>query len=75
MEQTPAEQTAGAVRAELARRRWTGRRLARHMGYSPSTMNRRINGEIEFTITELATIAELLDVPLAVLLPGLKAVA
>jgi transcriptional regulator with XRE-family HTH domain len=67
MEQTPAEQTAGAVRAELARRRVSGRDLARKLGWSPSATARRLSGEKPFDINELQQIASVLDVPVSLL--------
>lgn len=69
MDQTPAQQTAGAVRAELARRRISGRELARGLGWSPTTTSRRLNGSSPFDIDELARVAEFLGLSVGDLLP------
>ena len=70
MEQTPAETTAGAVRAELARKRTTGRQMAKALGWSSSTTHRRLQGIYPFTLTELVAVADYLDIPLTTLLPA-----
>lgn len=67
MDQTPAEQTAGAVRAELARRRMTGADLARELGWKRSATSRRLTGEKPLDINELQQIANLLHIPLSTL--------
>lgn len=69
MEQTTTQLTAGAVRAELARRRISGRELGRAIGWSLGTTSRRLNGQSPITVDELARIAQFIDVPLAALLP------
>lgn len=70
MRQTAAEQTAGAVRAELARRRISGRKLAEDLNWPLSTTARRLNGQYPFDVEQLAAIATHLDVPVSVFLPG-----
>lgn len=70
MAQTPAKLTAGAVRAELARRQITGRQLARSLGWSFTTTARRLNGSSPFDIDELDAVARHLGIPVAALLPG-----
>lgn len=69
MEQTPTERTAGAVRAELARRKISGRDLAASLGWSVTTTWRRLNGTTAFDVEELATVAEHLGVPVSTFLP------
>ena len=69
MNQTAGERTAAAVRAELARRRISGRELARRLGWSAPTMWRRLRGDVPLTIDELEAIAEFLEVPVSVLRP------
>ena len=69
MDQTPAQLTAGAVRAELARRRISGRELARTLGWSFSTTSRRLNGPHPFDVAELAQLATHLGVPVTTFLP------
>ena len=67
--QTAAEHTAGAVRAELARRRISGRQLARDLGWKHSTVSRRLNGESRWQVDELVAVASYLDIPVTDLLP------
>lgn len=69
MEQTPADVTAGAVRAEMARHRVSLREIAADTGIPKTTLARRLNGEVPFGINELVAIADRLGVPLTVLLP------
>lgn len=69
MDQTTAELTAGTVRAELARRRISGRELARALGWSLSTTARRLSGTHPFDVDELAAVADYLGVPVSTLLP------
>jgi transcriptional regulator with XRE-family HTH domain len=75
MRQTPAEQVAGAVRAELARRRISGRKLAEGLGWSFTTTARRLNGSSPFDIDELVAVAAFLDVHVGDLLPQQSAAA
>lgn len=69
MNRSAGERTAGAVRAELARRRISGRELAQSLGWSIGMTARRLRGECSFDIDELAAVADYLDVPLMDLLP------
>lgn len=62
------ERVAGAVRAEVARRQITRPQIASAIGVSLATVGRRLAGEQDFTVTELAEMADLLDVPLLRLL-------
>lgn len=75
MDRTPAEETASAVRAELARRKITGRKLAEDMGWSHSHTNRQLNGKYSFRIDQLAAIADYLGCPLSELIPAPRAAA
>lgn len=68
MDQTTAELTAGAVRAELARRRISGRAMARALGWSHGTTSRRLSGSSPFDIDELAAVASFLGIPTSALL-------
>lgn len=70
MEQTTTQLTAGAVRAELARQRRSGRELGQSIGWSLGTTSRRLNGQSPITVDELARIAAFLGLPLAALLPA-----
>jgi len=69
MRQTPAEQVAEAVRVELARRRISGRDMARGLGWSFTTTARRLNGSSPLDVDELDAVARFLGVPVAALLP------
>ena len=69
MDQTPREQTAEAVRVELARRRLSGRALARAMGWTYSTTSRRLNAEYPFDIDQLVAVARFLGCPVVEFLP------
>jgi transcriptional regulator with XRE-family HTH domain len=66
----PRVDVAEEVRAALARRRIKQTTLAEKLGLSQPAISRRLAGEIEFSITELTLAAELLEVPLADLLPS-----
>lgn len=52
------EAIAGAVRAELARRRMSQQDLRTRTGWSRSFLARRINGEVGFSVGELVVIAK-----------------
>jgi len=69
MQQTHAEMTIDAVRAEMARRRASVRVVSDGTGISKSSLQRRLEGKYPFTITQLSAIARFLNVPLAALLP------
>lgn len=69
MEQTTTERTAGAVRAELARRNIKGRELAAALDWSVTTTWRRLNGSQPFNVDQLDQVAQFLGVPVATLLP------
>jgi transcriptional regulator with XRE-family HTH domain len=68
MAQTPTERTAANVRAEIARRSLTGRRVARDLGWSTSSLHRRLNGTQPFDIAELARLADYLGVSITALI-------
>lgn len=61
--------TASKVRAELARRRKSGRDLSKALDWSERTARRRLSGELPFTVDELAAVARYLELPTADLLP------
>lgn len=73
--QTPAELTAEAVRVELARRRISGRAMARALGWSFSSTARLLKAEYAFDIDELSAVADFLNLPLTALLPPVERVA
>lgn len=69
MEQSPGQLTAAAVRAELARRRISGREIGPIVGWSLGTTSRRLNGQSPITVDELVRIADYIGIPAADLLP------
>lgn len=70
MNRSAGERTAGAVRAELARRQISGRELASSLGWSVGLTARRLRGECPFDIDELAAVARFLGVPVSALVPS-----
>jgi hypothetical protein len=62
---------AGNVRAETARRRMTQTDIAAVLGENQQWISRRMNGAVEWRISELVAIADLLGVHPAVLMGGL----
>ena len=68
---TTASATTGAnVRAEMARRGLSQTALAGHLGLSQTAVSARLRGLTPFDINELVLTAEVLGVPLGVLLEG-----
>lgn len=51
------------VRAELAYRRVSRSELARRTGISPTSMARRLSGEVVLNLEEVEEIADALEVP------------
>lgn len=56
------------VKAEMARTNLKAPALMTRLDMTRSALQRRLSGEIEFTATELATVADLLGVPVPSLL-------
>lgn len=69
MEHNPDDWTAGAVRAELARRKLSGRQMAAQMRMPINTFRRRLNGDVPFGVSELVAVADILAMPVTDLLP------
>lgn len=67
MARTTDTGTADAVRAELARRRRSGRDLAKAVGLPERTLRRRLGGDTQFTATEIAAVAQFLELPVEAL--------
>lgn len=67
--QTHAQSVAGNVRAEMARARVPQVRIAAALGLTQQAVSRRLRGEVEFTVSELATVAAELSVPVSALIP------
>jgi transcriptional regulator with XRE-family HTH domain len=67
---TLSDQAAEELRALLARRRMSGRDLAKRLGVSPSWVSYRLTGTTEIGLNDLQRIAEALDVQVVDLLPA-----
>jgi transcriptional regulator with XRE-family HTH domain len=59
-----------AVRAEMARRGVRQSHVAVAIKRSQAAVSARLSGEVEFSVSELVTVAGLLDVPVASLIPA-----
>lgn len=60
-----SQATAANLRAELARRRMSGRELARRIHKPPMWTQRRLAGTLDITLDDLALICGALDIPMA----------
>lgn len=71
MEHTPAlsSRVAEEIRALLARRRVSGRKLAEALGFSQSAMSARLTGATPIDLNDLERIAGFLNVEVTELLP------
>lgn len=67
--QTTAETITTNVRVELARRNLTQTQLADLIGRPKAWVSRRMTGDTNFAVEDLASIATALNVPVASLLP------
>jgi transcriptional regulator with XRE-family HTH domain len=65
-----ANTVAANVRAELARRRMTARRLAVDIGVTPEWLSRRMRADVPLSVDDLDRIASALDLPPEALLSG-----
>jgi transcriptional regulator with XRE-family HTH domain len=63
------EETAGELRALLARRRVSASELSRRLGWKQSYMARRIDGRVALDVDDLQAIANALQVSVLDLLP------
>lgn len=72
---TKPHRVSDNIRAEMARRRLSQIELGRVLGRSQAAVSRRLAGETEFTVKELAAAATWLHVSPASLLGDLTAVA
>jgi transcriptional regulator with XRE-family HTH domain len=64
---------AANVRAELARHRISQTSVAKHLGVSRQNVAQRLNGNVDFRISELITIAELVGIPVTTFLTDVAA--
>lgn len=62
LDQDAPARVSGAVRAEMARARFSQQRIADALGLSQAAVSRRLTGEVPFSATELAVVAKLLNV-------------
>lgn len=69
-EQSPHLVVAGEVRAEIARQRQSGRRIALQLGWTENYMSRRLTGKAPFDVNDLAAIAGVLEVPMVSFVPA-----
>jgi transcriptional regulator with XRE-family HTH domain len=60
---------AAEVRAELARRNIPRSQVADRLGMSRTSVWARLRGDIEFSVSELEQLAEMLGVPVVQFLP------
>lgn len=60
---------AGNVRAELARRGLPQQKIAEQLGISSVQVSRRMRGEVDWRLSELEAVAELLGLRIGDLLP------
>lgn len=75
MSVTPHEtqlHVAAEARAEIARQRLTLREVAARLGMVHTSLHRRLTGEIDFSVSELAALADVLEVPLEQFFEGRK---
>lgn len=68
--QTHAQAVAANVRAEMARRQVTQATLAAALGVTQQAVSRRLRGDVDFTVSELQAVADVLEVPVADLIPA-----
>jgi transcriptional regulator with XRE-family HTH domain len=59
------DDVAAEVRAHLARRRISGRRLAAQLGMTEPYLSRRLTGAVPFNVNDLSAIADYLELPVA----------
>jgi hypothetical protein len=63
---TPVEQRVAAeARAQLARRRISGRQVSAMLGWTPAYVSRRLTGQIPFSLSDLEALAMALDMPIS----------
>jgi len=64
-----AQRVTAEVRAEMARQRKSQTAIAKALNMSQVAVSRRLRGEVDFTVTDLARLADVLGVPLAQFIP------
>lgn len=64
-----SHRVAAEVRAHAARRGLMQKDLAKALGYDPSQITKRMRGQVDFTLNELAVLARLFGIEPSELLP------
>lgn len=67
MTQAPITDVAANVRAEVARRQIRQTAIAEHLELDQRAVSRRLLGQVEFSASEIKSLADLLQVPIAAL--------
>jgi hypothetical protein len=49
------------IRAEMARNRFTNKDVAKILGICTNSVNFKLNGRYQFTLTEISTLADVFD--------------
>lgn len=62
--QTLNESVAAEIRSELGRQGMRQGELAVQLGWSATYLSRRLNGQVDFSTTDIGQISEALGVPL-----------
>ncbi len=62
---SPHLAVAAEVRAQLARKRVSGRQAALALGWKQPYISRRLTGEIPFDVNDLTALADLLGLPVS----------
>ena len=63
-----SQSVAGALRAEMSRKRKTSNELATILHLSQSSASRRMTGDVSLSLDEISAIADWLDLPIERLL-------
>ncbi len=69
---SPHEAVAAEVRAQLARKRLSGVRAARALGWTQNYISRRLTGTVPFDVADLVAVADLLEVPVDSFFAGVR---
>lgn len=64
--------TAREVRAEMSRQGISQVELAKAIGIAQNSISRRLTGKVPFSLPEIESIAQVLDVPVDQLLPAIR---
>jgi len=69
IQNTETGKVATELRAELARRKMSGRAFAKASGVTNAYMTRRLSGEVAMTVDDLTLFAAVLNVPVTRFFP------